>query len=108
MAVDKNLPNDPDHDRVKLDIEPNEREVELKEEETTKGPIEINPTEDGGVEVDFDPNAIIGEGGQNHEANLAEYIDDNILGEFCDLSPLTHAFKTLCGFAEPSDLATTS
>ena len=81
MAVDKNLPNDPDHDRVKLDIEPNEREVELKEEETTKGPIEINPTEDGGVEVDFDPNAIIGEGGQNHEANLAEYIDDNILGE---------------------------
>ena len=81
MAIDKNLPNDPDHDRVKLDIEPNEREVELKEEETTKGPIEINPTEDGGVEVDFDPNAIIGEGGQNHEANLAEYIDDNILGE---------------------------
>jgi hypothetical protein len=81
MAIDKNLPNDPDHDRVKLDIEPNEREVELKEEETTKGPIEINPTEDGGVEVDFDPDAIIGEGGQNHEANLAEYIDDNILGE---------------------------
>ena len=81
MAVDKNLPNDPDHDRVKLDIEPNEREVELKEEETTKGPIEINPTEDGGVEIDFDPDAIIGEGGQNHEANLAEYIDDNILGE---------------------------
>ena len=62
MAVDKNLPNDPDHDRVKLDIEPNEREVELKEEETTKGPIEINPTEDGGVEVDFDPDAIIGLG----------------------------------------------
>ena len=81
MAIDKNLPNDPDQDRVKLDIEPNEREVELKEEETTKGPIEINPTEDGGVEVDFDPDAIIGEGGQNHEANLAEYIDDNILGE---------------------------
>ena len=80
MAIDKNLPNDPDHDRVKLDIEPNEREVELQEE-TTKGPIEINPTEDGGVEVDFDPDAIIGEGGQNHEANLAEYIDDNILGE---------------------------
>ena len=51
MAVDKNLPNDPDHDRVKLDIEPNEREVELQEE-TTKGPIEINQTEDGGVEVD--------------------------------------------------------
>ena len=43
MAIDKNLPNDPDHDRVKLDIEPNEREVELQEE-TTKGPIEINTT----------------------------------------------------------------
>ena len=33
---------------------------------------------------------------------------DKILGEFCDLNPFTQAFKTLCGFAEPNDFATTS
>ena len=81
MAIDKNLPNDPDHNRVTLEVEGNEKEVEIQQEESTKGPIEINPTEDGGVEIDFDPQAVVGEGGQNHEANLAEYIDDNELGE---------------------------
>ena len=33
---------------------------------------------------------------------------DKIFGEFWDFKPLTQAFKTLCGFAEPSDFATTS
>ena len=71
MAVDKDLPNEPE--RVKLEIEGNEQEVEVQQEAPAQGPIEINPTEDGGVEIDFDPQAIIGEGGQNHEANLAEF-----------------------------------
>ena len=35
-------------------------------------------------------------------------IADNNFGEFCDFNPSTQAFKTLCGFAEPRDLATTS
>ena len=35
-------------------------------------------------------------------------IADNIFGELCDFKPLTQAFKTLCGLAEPNDLATTS
>ena len=35
-------------------------------------------------------------------------IADKIFGEFWDLSPFTQAFKTLCGLAEPRDLATTS
>ena len=79
MAVDKDLPNEPE--RIKLEIEGNEQEVEVQQEAPAQGPIEINPTEDGGVEIDFDPQAIIGEGGQNHEANLAEFLDDDILGE---------------------------
>ena len=33
---------------------------------------------------------------------------DKILGEFWDFRPLTQAFKTLWGLAEPRDLATTS
>ena len=35
-------------------------------------------------------------------------IADKIFGEFCDFNPLTQALRTLCGFAEPRDLATTS
>ena len=35
-------------------------------------------------------------------------IAESIFGEFCDFNPFTQAFKTLCGFAEPKDLATTS
>ena len=79
MAIDKDLPNEPE--RVKLEVEGNKQEVEIQQDEPPKGPVEINELEDGGVEIDFDPQAVIGEGGQNHEANLAEYIDDDILGE---------------------------
>ena len=35
-------------------------------------------------------------------------ITDKILGEFWDLRPFKQAFKTLWGFAEPKDFATTS
>ena len=35
-------------------------------------------------------------------------IADKIFGEFCDFNPLTQAFKTLCGLADPRDFATTS
>ena len=35
-------------------------------------------------------------------------IAERILGEFCDLSPLIQAFRTLWGLADPKDFATTS
>ena len=35
-------------------------------------------------------------------------IADKVLGEFCDFKPFMQAFKTLWGFADQSDLATTS
>ena len=41
------------------------QEVTLPEEETQKGPIEINELEDGGVEIDFDPAAMVAEGGND-------------------------------------------
>lgn len=49
-------------------------------QEVTQG-AEITPTEDGGAEVSFDPAATVQEGGQDHYANLAEYLDDSILDE---------------------------
>ena len=54
------------------------QEVTLPEEETQKGPIEINQLEDGGVEIDFDPAAMVAQGGDDPRANLAELLDDSV------------------------------
>ena len=51
------------------------------EEQQQKGPVEIEEAEDGSVTVDFDPNAASPEGGDEHYANLAEFLTDEILGE---------------------------
>ena len=48
-------------------------------------------TEDGGVVVDFDPEAAQQEGGEEHEANLAEFMDDKDLDSLG--SELVQAFK---------------
>ena len=54
---------------------------EIAVEETKKGPVEMVEEEDGSVTVDFDPNAASPEGGEEHYANLAEFLPDDVLGE---------------------------
>jgi hypothetical protein len=81
MAVDKGLfqaPKKPTRSKVNIPG-PDARalEVPLAEE---KSPIEVKPTEDGGVEIDFDPQAMAMEIGDPN-ANLAEMLDDSILDE---------------------------
>ena len=61
-------------------IEGPDQEVEVqKQEELTKQPVEITPTEDGGVELDFDPSKVNIEGNPNHFDNLAALLPDEIL-----------------------------
>ena len=61
-------------------IEGPDQEVELeKQEEAVKTPVEINPTEDGGVELNFDPSKVNVEGTPGHFDNLAELLPDDIL-----------------------------
>ena len=55
------------------------QDIELPQEEEAKGPIEINEMEDGGVEIDFDPAAMVAEGGDDPRANLADLLDEDIL-----------------------------
>ena len=79
--IDKALPN-----TTKTTVEiPGQTEIEqaIQEQvETSQDPnIQINPTEDGGAEISFDPQLASQEGGQDHDANLAEFLDDSILGE---------------------------
>jgi hypothetical protein len=61
-------------------IEGPDQEVELqKQEEAAQQPVEINPTEDGGVELNFDPSKVNVEGAPNHFDNLAELLPNEIL-----------------------------
>ena len=81
--IDKALPNEP---RKELNI-PGQEEIqeslqqEIAVEESKKGPVEVQEEEDGSVTVDFDPNAASPEGGDEHYANLAEFLEDHVLDE---------------------------
>ncbi len=51
------------------------------EEQQGPGPIETTELEDGSVEIDFDASAASPEGGDEHYANLAEFLPEEVLGE---------------------------
>ena len=75
--IDKSLPNV----KTSITVDP-EEEIEIaeqKEIEASEQPIEINPQEDGSVEIDFDPSKVNIEGQQGHFDNLAELLPDDIL-----------------------------
>ena len=64
-----------------LDIEPTGEEIEV----TPKGvdfESDIELMEDGSAEINLDPNAPIDKANIPHDANLAEYIDEEELGRF--------------------------
>ena len=75
--IDKSLPNV----KTSITVDPQE-EIEIaeqKEIEASEEPIEINPQEDGSVEIDFDPSKVNIEGQQGHFDNLAELLPEDIL-----------------------------
>ena len=81
--ITKALPNEP---RTELEI-PAEEEIQEQVVETQEmealspDDIEISENEDGSVDVDLDPQAAAPEGGDEHYANLAEFLPDDVLGE---------------------------
>ena len=56
-------------------------ETTIEAERQAPGPVEVTEQEDGSVEVDFDPNAASPEGGDEHYANLAEFLPDEVLND---------------------------
>jgi len=71
--IDKSLPNQT------TEVEFEEQEIATPEETIEEsGETEITPTEDGGVEISFDPTAT-NMPEQGHFSNLAEVLDDEIL-----------------------------
>jgi hypothetical protein len=76
--IDKSLPN------TKTTIEiPGQAETEqlIQEQvEQSQDPsVEINMDEEGGAEISFDPSSVVQMGGEDHYANLAEFLDEDVL-----------------------------
>jgi len=82
-TIDKSLPNEIRKEETIPATEEFQQEVEAQVEEQIESPedIEIVENEDGSVDIDYDPNAASPEGGQDHYANLAEFLPDEVLGK---------------------------
>ena len=87
--IDKALPNEV---RKTVNV-PGEEEIqeEIVEEvqavQESPEDIEVSENEDGSVDINLDPGAASPEGGDEHYANLAEFLPDDVLGRLAsDLS----------------------
>ena len=80
--IDKGLPNEP---RKEFNV-PGEEEIqeqvieEVTEEQQSPDDVEVTENEDGSVDINLDPAAASPEGGDEHYANLAEFLPDDVLG----------------------------
>ena len=75
MAIDKSIDTVPKQDIILEEDVP----VEIPQEFQEGGDVNVEMTDDGGAEIDFDPQSQAMEGGQFHEANLAEFMEDEDL-----------------------------
>ena len=80
--IDKALPNEP---RKEITL-PSQEEIEeqivetAEEEQASPDAVEVVENEDGSVDINMDPAAATPEGGDEHYANLAEFLPDDVLG----------------------------
>jgi hypothetical protein len=80
--IDKALPNEP---RKEFNV-PGEEEIqeqvieEVSEQQDAPDDVEVQENEDGSVDINLDPQAASPEGGDEHYANLADFLPDDVLG----------------------------
>ncbi|NND23825.1 MAG: hypothetical protein HKN86_03945, partial [Acidimicrobiia bacterium] len=91
--IDKALPNE-----VRKEFEiPGEEEIqeqvveEATEEQQSPDDVEVTENEDGSVDINLDPAAASPEGGDEHYANLADFLPDDVLGRLA--SNLTNKYQ---------------
>jgi hypothetical protein len=65
-----------------LEIEPTGEEVQLEPEKNVAFESDVELMDDGSAEINMDPNAPIDTSNIPHDANLAEYIEENELSRF--------------------------
>ena len=75
--IDKSLPNV----KQTLKVPSHQQQLEIQAEAQASGPSqpEVMKNEDGSAEITFEPGAVNQEGGQDHYANLADLLPDNVL-----------------------------
>jgi len=79
--IDKALPNTRKEFEVPGEEEIREEVVEtIEEEQASPDAVEITENEDGSATIDLEPSAASPEGGDEHYANLAEFLPDDALG----------------------------
>ena len=103
--IDKALPNT---QRTTVEI-PGQDELseqviqELNRQQDVPEEVEVIETEEGGAEISFDPSKAMAEGSENHFANLAEYLEDDVLGPLgSELKELYLDYKSLLTYLEIS------
>src|SRR6056300_399943 len=80
--IDKALPNEP---RKEFEV-PGEEQIqeqileEVQEAQESPDDVEVQENEDGSVDINLDPAAASPEGGDEHYANLADFLPDEVLG----------------------------
>jgi hypothetical protein len=80
--IDKALPNEP---RKEFSV-PGEEEIqeqvieEVSAQQDAPDDVEVVENEDGSVDINLDPAAATPEGGDEHYANLADFLPDDVLG----------------------------
>jgi hypothetical protein len=74
--IDKSLPNEI---RTELEVPGAGEEVQVQEEVTEKGPVEVTPEEDGGATINFNPSAVNVPGTESHFDNLADILPEDVL-----------------------------
>ena len=76
MAIDKEMiPG-----KMPTDILPEDVELEAQDLNPSNE-MNIEMMEDGGAEIDFDPQAEAMQGADQHDANLVDFLEDDIIGE---------------------------
>jgi hypothetical protein len=79
--IDKSLPNVEQQLTLPSEQEVSEEALQEEQEIAEAGePLEITENEDGSVDINYDPSLASVEGAENHYANLAEHLPDNVLG----------------------------
>ena len=73
MAIEKEFETIPKD----LEILDESVDVAMPQAMQEGGEVNVEMMEDGGAEIDFDPNAGGMEGGEQHEANLAEFMEES-------------------------------
>ena len=76
MPIEKEL-----LEKSKMPMEILPEDVELEAQDLNPSNAGVEMMEDGGAEINFDPKAEAMQGAEQHDANLAEALDDNIINE---------------------------